>query len=684
MQEKKLMPMPKNLMFALDIGTRTVVGVLSERIGDEYMVIDHQVREHPERAMFDGQIHDIDKVTQVVKSVVEILEDRNGYKLERASIAAAGRALKTTEAHSSIDLDITQEIKKIEVDSLALQAVQVAQESLIGEHESNASYYCVGYSVIEYTLDGSMILNPVGHKGNKLQVLIIATFLPHIVVDSLYSVIHKAGLQVMNLTLEPIAAMSVAIPKQLRLLNLALVDVGAGTSDIAISKNGTVTSYGMVDLAGDELTEQLAHTFLMDFSQAEKVKIGLNQKEIHSYTDVLGLNYERKTEEFIEPILPTIEAITEKIAQTILQINQKPPSAVFCIGGGGQIPGFTEKLAHFIGLPPERVAIKTIESLEKIKFKDLPLNGPEFITPVGIGVTAFEERADDFMQVAVNDRMIRLFHTKPLNVSDALITSGYSARNLIAERGPEIVIFLDGFKKAFTGDYGVPAEVYVNGKIASLDTSITHNDRISIIPAQPGGERRIKLSEVAPLNAWITLNGERVALYDDVLLNGKKVSLETLLKNNDEIEMLGLKTVDELMDRFELDPYFTELILNGETCFSEDRIIPYMSYSFRKRSLMSDPFKSEPENPADKKTEEDNIQNQKDHLSSKFLQLEVNGEVLEILNPKSEMFFVDIFEHIDFDLSKPKGILDLKLNGERASYTDFLKSGDIINISWKK
>jgi hypothetical protein len=61
----------------------------------------------------------------------------------------------------------------------------------------------------------------------------------------------------------------------------------------------------------------------------------------------------------------------------------------------------------------------------------------------------------------------------------------------------------------------------------------------------------------------------------------------------------------------------------------------------------------------------------------------INGEPIIITKKTSEVVFVDVFNHIDFDLTKPKGILNLKLNGERAKYTDLLKHGDIIDIHWK-
>lgn len=89
----------------------------------------------------------------------------------------------------------------------------------------------------------------------------------------LYKVMDNIGLDVGFMTLEPIAAIEAAVPNNIRLLNVALVDIGAGTSDIAITKDGTIAAYAMTSTAGDEITEMLAKTYLLDFDTAEAVKM---------------------------------------------------------------------------------------------------------------------------------------------------------------------------------------------------------------------------------------------------------------------------------------------------------------------------------------------------------------------------------------------------------------------------
>ncbi len=690
----KLNEVPKNLLYALDIGTRSVVGTIAKKEGDDYVVVDYEIMAHPDRAMLDGQIHDIAKVTEVVRHVTNQLEQRNGYKLERAAIAAAGRALKTERASVERELDFTKEIKKTFTDSIEMEAIQQAQKILVDEHQVQANYYCVGYSVLNYYLDQSLILNPIGHRGSNIKVEIIATFLPHIVVDSLYSVIHKAGLEVMNLTLEPIAAINVAIPTNLRLLNLALVDVGAGTSDIAISKDGTVTSYGMVSLAGDEITEKLAQTYLLDFNKAESLKIGLATNDQNTFTDVLGMSHEKSTDEIMSHLTETIDHISTEVAEHILQLNKKPPSAVFCIGGGSQIPGFTEALSRSLGLPKERVVIKSCDALEKVKFNKEPLVGPEFITPIGIGITAFEEREHDFIQVNVNDSALRLFNSKQLQVSDALILAGFNARSLIAERGPSLTVSVNDLPKVIKGDYGEPAKIFINGVLSSLDSKINHKDQINVISASKGVVRVVKLEEIVNFDAAITLNGESIKIIDAVRVNGSYRTGEYTLCEGDIIETVGIDTIEKLAKQTELDirrVVFSKgdqnldlkyVLQSGDQI--DFKVVERFDYEIEADIIEStDAFEDVIVEGQEVLTNEDILLGRNEEHSQEAIQVTVNGEPIWISQQNKEMVFVDIFDHIDFDITRAKGILVLKLNGERARYTDILKHGDIIDINWR-
>ena len=348
---------PKDIIFSLDIGTRSIIGTVGIIRDKKFEVVCEEYMEHEERAMVDGQIHDINLVASVVEKVKRVLEEKIEITLTEVSIAAAGRFLRTVNSRAEIEIDEDQEIDKEIVRSLELSVVKNAEEEI--DNSADGKLYCVGYSVKSFYLNGFVISNLIGHKGKNIEAEVIATFLPRSVIDSLYSVMNKVNLKVTNLTLEPIAAIEAAIPKNLRLLNIALIDVGAGTSDIAISNKETISAYGMVPMAGDEVTEIIAQEYLVDFNTAEFIKKSVNESKEIVYTDVLGLENTILSSNIIKLIDPSVKKISEEISSKILELNGgKSPSAVFLVGGGAHTPRLLECISVNLNLPPQRIAIK--------------------------------------------------------------------------------------------------------------------------------------------------------------------------------------------------------------------------------------------------------------------------------------------------------------------------------------
>ncbi|NLI67141.1 MAG: cell division protein, partial [Bacilli bacterium] len=239
-------------VFALDIGTQSVTGVILLKKGKSFEIIDLYTKHHDERAMLDGQIQNVIEVANIIKDVKEHLEEKHG-PLSEVCVAAAGRALKTVRAEASVSLNGQPITKEEEIKHLELSAVQQAQIKLAEESDVK-DYHCVGYSVTHYRLDGDIIGSFIDQIGDEASVEVIATFLPKIVVESLIAALERADLKMKALTLEPIAAIHVLMPESMRRLNVGLIDIGAGTSDIAISDEGTIVAYGMVPVAGDEIT----------------------------------------------------------------------------------------------------------------------------------------------------------------------------------------------------------------------------------------------------------------------------------------------------------------------------------------------------------------------------------------------------------------------------------------------
>ena len=205
-----------DLIFALDIGTRSVVGVVGRPVGDRLKVLDVEMAEHGKRAMMDGQIDDIRQVGSLARTVTQRLAGRLGVCLERVCVAAAGRALRTQRGSFTLELPEEQSIDAEQISRLEAGAVSAAEEALQADGDNRRQMFLVGYTVAQYRLDNYPMANLQYHTGRKVEADVVATFLPGEVVESLYAAMHNAGLQVASMTLEPIAAMNAAIPAELR------------------------------------------------------------------------------------------------------------------------------------------------------------------------------------------------------------------------------------------------------------------------------------------------------------------------------------------------------------------------------------------------------------------------------------------------------------------------------------
>lgn len=633
--------MEKNdLVFALDIGTRTIIGVVGFYEDDNFKVVDMEVVEHKNRAMIDGQVHDIEAVADSVVVLKDNLERNLGIRLERVSIAAAGRSLKTSQVHVERVIDAKHEIDLNTVGGLEIEGIRAAQAEFEEEaaEDVDTVYYCVGYTVINYYLNNFIISSLIGHKGKTIGADVLATFLPHTVVDSLYSVMNRVGLKVDSLTLEPIAAINIAIPKNIRLLNLALVDIGAGTSDIAITQNGSVVAYAMVPLAGDEITEVICQRYLLDFNTADKVKIAItDSKDEISFEDILGIKHTERIEILKELIEPVVKRLGDTITEKILEYNKKSPSAVFLVGGGSQAWGLSSIIAENLKLPKERVAVRKIDSVQNVEMRDKDKAGPEYITPLGIALNSSEKTGQDFLSATVNGNRVKLFNVKQQTAGDALLLAEIPPAELIPKRGRSLSFILNGEEKVINGEYGMAAEIYINGILGNIQTLLNPGDEIEVKAAGRGPDANITLGDIIEY-----YGGEA----DRVIVNGNTADFDYSIKEGDRIEV---KKKDELhVNEKTLDEILTK----------EMEDIEALSQS-----------------AVDMKDKKESYTNS--------IAVTVNGERVLLKGNQSNFIFIDIFNHIKFDFNRSHGSIMLKLNGNKAAYTDVINENDVIEIYWE-
>ena len=118
----------QDLIYALDIGTRSVIGLLAKTVEDKVQVLAMEKLLHTHRAMMDGQIEDIAQVAAAVRTVTDRLEQDAGCKLERACVAAAGRALRTEQGHALRELSAPEPVTEALIAQLEAAAVAEAEQ----------------------------------------------------------------------------------------------------------------------------------------------------------------------------------------------------------------------------------------------------------------------------------------------------------------------------------------------------------------------------------------------------------------------------------------------------------------------------------------------------------------------------------------------------------------------------
>ncbi len=487
----------KDLVFALDIGTRSVVGVVGRPVGDRLKVLDVEMAEHGKRAMMDGQIDDIKQVATLAKTVTDRLAGRLGVALERVCVAAAGRALRTQKGSFALELPEEQSIDAEQISRLEAGAVSAAEEGLQSDGGDRRQMFLVGYTVAQYRLDNYPMANLQYHTGRKAEADVVATFLPGEVVESLYAAMRAAGLQVASMTLEPIAAMNAAIPAELRLLNLAMVDIGAGTTDIALCRDGSVVGYTMATVAGDEVTEAIMRSFLVDFKTAEEIKRAIGESEdLIRCRNILGQEERIAVSEVVQVIQDPMDKLADAIAKQILNVNGNAPSAVFLAGGGSKLAGLREKVALQLEMDEKRVAIAGNNFALSVFSDSLELEKPEYATPLGIAISAGLGLLNDSYVVKLNGQTAKLFRNGVLTLRDILLMNGYSYPDMVGKTGKSLTVTLDGKRLVFRGEPAVPAVLEVNGEEAALSATVHAGDEIHFVPATRGEDARCTLGEL--------------------------------------------------------------------------------------------------------------------------------------------------------------------------------------------
>ena len=376
------------------------------------------------------------------------------------------------------------------------------------------------------------------------------------------------------------------------------------------------------------------------------------------------------------------------------------------VGGGGKIPGFTEKLAEFLELPKERVALRGEEVLG---FVNIDVEGvkkdPLLVTPIGICLNFYEQK-NQFVFVYVNDERVKLYNNDKLTVFDAALAFGLSNEAIFPKRGDDLNYTLNGKVKFIRGNTGEPAVILLNDKETGMNHPVQAGDHIIIKESTKGENAKASLGEVADFSSMISfeVNDIIVNCPKYASVNGKLESEFYEVNNNDHIEVLNYYTLSQLMQFMDIEtPH--EVFVNGARANADTKIYENFKVAWidKEEIYKTERFVSEekiensemPDVPTENKTDDKIInQNTENDLEKKQdtehekvaidMNVIVNGANITLTGKKSYIF-VDIFDKYEFDLKNVGGTkLIQKIDGKDAEHFSPLHQGAIVEIYWKE
>jgi cell division ATPase FtsA len=549
---------------------------------------------------------------------------------------------------------------------------------------------------------------------------------------------------VANLTLEPIAAIQVAIPEKFRMLNMALVDVGAGTSDISITKEGTITAYGMIPVAGDSLTDILVQHCLVEFEVAEQIKRKCRTQETIEYEDIMGLPQTIKASEVLELLDPEIERMTQLVSDTIKELNgDKPVSAVFVVGGGGMVPGYTEKLAEKLGIVKERVAIRGQEVMQTITFElENARKDAMMVTPIGICLSYYVQ-SNNFIFVEFNGERVKLYDNGKLSVTDAAMQMQFPNDQLFPRKGEALLFTVNGKTRMVRGEQGEAAVIRVNGDEADMYTQVHNGDRIVVTPSTEGEPAVLELGKLSELGdaLQVYVNGKQISLPKTAEVNGHRENEFYRIGQNDDIRIRNSYTVKEIAEFLDV-PLGADIRVNDTAAQPDTRVYEHFTVSWDMKNPLpegsyadlpdadteEDAYREEPvygegpvmqkaeavageaamtqgtETAAENGTASVTTQGTSGKQDEKYESVEQTAQSQSVspqgphpltvivnhspitMQGKASYVFVDVFDYIDFDLGSSASAgrsIVTNLNGRPAQFMEPLKEGDVIEIYWK-
>ncbi|MEX0881399.1 MAG: cell division FtsA domain-containing protein [Candidatus Saccharimonadales bacterium] len=329
-------------MVALDIGTEFIKALVGRVIGDEVEIIGVGRSHQSLSDMQAGAISDIAAVVANCDQALSAAERQAQVSARTAVIGIAGELVKGTT--STVRFTRKNPSKELSIDEMAriIDLVQERAESkarrqLVWElGGKDVEVRLVNSALVRIDIDGYKVTNPVGFQGKDVVVEMYTAFAPMIHIGALERTAAELDLELLAVAAEPFAvARSVVGDDPNAAVSAVLMDVGGGTTDIAVVNEGGVEGTKMFGIGGRAFTQAIARELDTDFNKAESLKVGLSS----------GRTNEKK-ERLEKALSKTLNVWVSGVELALAEFNKLDnlPHRVLLCGGGSSLDMLTEEL----------------------------------------------------------------------------------------------------------------------------------------------------------------------------------------------------------------------------------------------------------------------------------------------------------------------------------------------------
>lgn len=388
-------------VLALDVGTE-FVKCLIIRVDDRDhgTVVGFGRKRQKLSDMSAGAVTDIPGVIKNCEEAIQAAYDQAGIFPKQVIVGIAGELVKgatTTITHKRKNprQKITEAELKDIITKVQTQALEENRQQLAWETGHSAiDVKLVNSAAVNVRIDGYRIINPIGFQGTNVDVSIYNSFAPIVHLGALQTIIESLELHLLQITAEPYAVSRCLGAEETADLSGIFIDIGGGTTDIAVVRSGGLEGTKMFALGGRVFTKRIADELKMSFIEAEKVKLDYSNNKLDNKTkERVSAIISRDIEVWLSGVELTLDEFSQSKR---FEDNKLLPPTIYICGGGSKLPEIETALRSTEwakNLPFSRHPL--IDKLSPKKIVNLSdetkqLNDEAAITPMALGNLGIE------------------------------------------------------------------------------------------------------------------------------------------------------------------------------------------------------------------------------------------------------------------------------------------------------